>query len=109
MLEHSVHGQTEVERAERALQRFRGNAWQRPRRRGRTRGCGHRFARRREERQPGSRALDPVAALMDEAVVEAAERDEVGQRRRSAVGPVLDVMRVGAAGPAATWELTTAV
>ena len=49
----------------------------------------------------GARALDLKSVLVDEAMVMAAEEDEIGKGSGAAISPVEDVMRLGEAEPAA--------
>src|SRR5271154_2831820 len=63
--------------------------------------------RMQEPPAPAGERLDPDRPLVNQAVVQPAQRDQVIEFGRSAVGPVLDVVRievalVGAAGEAAT-------
>ena len=53
-------------------------------------------------------ALDAIALFVDGAMMTPAEQHEIRQRRRAAVGPVTDVMRLAEA-PVAAREATTAV
>ncbi len=54
-------------------------------------------------------ALDPQAPFMHRAVMEAAQRDEVGQLRRTTLGPMLDVVAVDVALVGAAREHTATI
>ncbi len=61
-------------------------------------GFDARAVRPREDEQPVVGTREPVAALVHEPVMKAAQRDEIGELRLAAVGPVLDVMAFREAG-----------
>jgi len=87
-------GPTDVSPVDDPVGRFRGNV-------SATR-CGDHDLR-------GVVQRDCEAAFVDQAVVEAAEEDEVLQRRLAAVEPVVDVVAVQEAGGGAAGEAARAV
>src|SRR3984957_10329020 len=65
--------------------------------------------RMQETPAAGGRRLDRDLALVNQAVVQAAQGDEIGEFGLSAVGPVLDVVRIDVALMSAAGETAAAV
>src|SRR5437899_711906 len=61
-----------------------------------------------ELERPAGLAIEPIALLVDRAVVPATEQREIRERRRATVGPVAHVMPLADGQPAA-WKATAAV
>src|SRR3954454_7279438 len=105
-----VHRAAEIHGLIRLVGRFRGNTMKVA---GRARpgwgGAEAAAGRGREYQLAAWAAGDPEGALVDQAMVVAAELDEIVQVGRSAVSPVMDVVGVDVAGLAATGELDATV